>query len=294
LVQRRPTLIAGAIVVAVIAAGLQFNIAGPAVRAGKPARIVSLNLCTDEMVLRLADRENVASVTWLSRDPANSNVAGLAAQVPINHGLAEEVIPLDPDFIVAGIYTARTAIALLKRAGMPVQEVGVANSIDEVRKQYRDVADMLGERERGEQVIAAMDRRLAALANDRPAKRPRAVVLNPNGVTVGPGTLADDIMTRAGFENLAATLKIDNYGTLSLETIATNEVDVVIVSGSRDGPPAMATEVLKHPVLAALKARTRIAVMPNRLWNCGGPALVDAIELLARVAAEVRGEAAPQ
>lgn len=292
--QRRPTLIAGAIVVAVIAAGLQFNIAGPAVRAGKPARIVSLNLCTDEMVLRLADRENVASVTWLSRDPANSNVAGLAAQVPINHGLAEEVIPLDPDFIVAGIYTARTAIALLKRAGMPVQEVGVANSIDEVRKQYRDVADMLGERERGEQVIAAMDRRLAALANDRPAKRPRAVVLNPNGVTVGPGTLADDIMTRAGFENLAATLKIDNYGTLSLETIATNEVDVVIVSGSRDGPPAMATEVLKHPVLAALKARTRIAVMPNRLWNCGGPALVDAIELLARVAAEVRGEAAPQ
>ena len=292
--QRRPTLIAGAIVVAAIAAGLQFNIAGPAVRAGKPARIVSLNLCTDEMVLRLADRENVASVTWLSRDPANSNVAGLAAQVPINHGLAEEVIPLDPDFIVAGIYTARTAIALLKRAGMPVQEVGVANSIDEVRKQYRDVADMLGERERGEQVIAAMDRRLAALANDRPAKRPRAVVLNPNGVTVGPGTLADDIMTRAGFENLAATLKIDNYGTLSLETIATNEVDVVIVSGSRDGPPAMATEVLKHPVLAALKARTRIAVMPNRLWNCGGPALVDAIELLARVAAEVRGGAAPQ
>jgi iron complex transport system substrate-binding protein len=291
--QWRPTLIAGATFVAAVAAALQFGVAGPAVRAAKPARIVSLNLCTDEMVLRLADREQVASVTWLARDPANSNVADLAAQVPINHGLAEEIIPLAPDFAIAGVYTARTAVALLKRAGMSVHEVGVADSIDEVRKQYRDVAEMLDERERGEQIIAAIDQRLGALANANSARRPRAVVLNPNGVTVGPGTLADEVMTRAGFENLAATLKIDNYGTLPLETIATNAVDVVIVSASRDGPAAMATEVLKHPVLAALKGRTRIAVMPNRLWNCGGPALADAIELLTRVAAEFRAGAVP-
>src|SRR5438105_636540 len=33
---------------------------GPA----KPRRVVSINLCVDEMVLRLADRQNIASVTW--------------------------------------------------------------------------------------------------------------------------------------------------------------------------------------------------------------------------------------
>ena len=84
--------------------------------AGKPQRIVSINLCADELVLRLADPRNIASVTWLSRNPDSSNVAQLAAQVPINHGLAEEIIPLDPDLVIAGIYTARTAVALLKRA----------------------------------------------------------------------------------------------------------------------------------------------------------------------------------
>ena len=65
---------------------------------GKPRRIVSLNMCVDELVLRLAEPQNIASVTWLSRDPKNSNVAALAARIPVNHGLAEEIIPLNSGF----------------------------------------------------------------------------------------------------------------------------------------------------------------------------------------------------
>ena len=64
----------------------------------------------------------------------------------------------------------------------------------------------------------------------------------------------------------------------------TENVEVLIVSASRDGPPAMATEVLKHPVIARIADRTRVVVMPDALWNCGGPAIVDAIELLTGVA----------
>jgi hypothetical protein len=34
-----------------------------------------------------------------------------------------------------------------------------------------------------------------------------------------------------------------------------------------------------------------VVVMPGRLWNCGGPAVVEAIERLMQVAGEVRTEA---
>src|ERR1700741_2626109 len=95
---------------------------------GKPQRIVSLNMCVDELVLRLAQPQNVASVTWLSRDPGNSNVADAAARIPINHGLAEEIIPLQPDLVIAGVYTARPAVAMLKRTDVPVSEVDVPKS----------------------------------------------------------------------------------------------------------------------------------------------------------------------
>ena len=218
----------------------------------KPTRIVSMNLCTDELVLRLVDLKNIASVTWLSRSPSNSNMSELSALVPINHGLAEEIIPQNPDLVLAGTFTTRTAVALLKRTGVPLREVPIAQNLDEVRRQYRDYAEILGERERGERIVAEMDDRLAKLAAEPPSVRPSAVVLNPNGVTVGEGTLADDIMTRAGLRNVAAHLKIDNYNQIPLETIVTQGVEILIVSATRDGPPAMATEVLKHPVIARI------------------------------------------
>jgi iron complex transport system substrate-binding protein len=258
---------------------------------GKPRRIVSLNMCVDELVLRLADPQNIASVTWLSRDPTNSNVAELAAQIPVNHGLAEEIIPLKPDLVIAGVYTARTAVAMLKRVGIPVAEIDVPNSLDDVRRQIREVAALVGERDKGEAVIAKMDAGLASLPPPSRAARPRAIVLNPNGVTVGKGTLVDELMRRAGLTNVAADLTIDNYGQIPLETVVANAVDVLILSASRDGPPAFATEILRHPVLAALADRTRVVVLPGRLWNCGGPTVLEAIERLARVADEVRGEA---
>jgi iron complex transport system ATP-binding protein len=210
--------------------------------AHKPTRIVSVNLCTDELLLRLADRKNIASVTWLAATSSGSNVADLATQIPTNHGLAEELIPLDPDLVVAGIYTARAAVALLKRTGIPVLDLDVPRS-SEIRAQYRQVGQALGEEERAERVIAEMDTRLAAIPVNQTSPRPRAMAFNPNGYTIGKGTLADEIITRAGMENLSATLGIDKYSQISLETAVTNALDVLIVSADRDGPPAMATEM---------------------------------------------------
>ena len=78
---RRPILIAVALLSALAHLGASDA-------PGKPRRIVSLNMCVDELVLRLADPQNIASVTWLSRDPKNSNVAELGAGIAVNHGLA--------------------------------------------------------------------------------------------------------------------------------------------------------------------------------------------------------------
>ena len=60
--------------------------------AGKPQRIVSLNLCADELLLRLVDRERIASITWFSRQPGFSTVTAQAVTVPVNRALAEEIV----------------------------------------------------------------------------------------------------------------------------------------------------------------------------------------------------------
>ncbi|MDQ8727728.1 ABC transporter substrate-binding protein [Bradyrhizobium sp. LHD-71] len=254
--------------------------------AGAAQKIVSLNLCTDELLLRLADRPRIASVTWLSRDPATSNVAALAERVPVNYGSAEQVVVSNPDLVLAGTFTTRVTVSMLKRTAVPVVEFGVPRSLDEVRQQIRDVAALVQAEDKGKQLIDEINRRIDAVASKARAVRPTAVVLNPNGATVARGTLADQVMTAAGLENIAARLNIDNYGEIPLEMVALHQVDVLIVSASRDGPPSQATEMLRHPILSKL-ARTRIVVLPGRLWNCGGPGVAEAVERLDAVATDV-------
>ena len=262
--------------------------------AGIPKRIVSLNLCTDELVLRLADRANIASITWLSKDAISANVVDLAADVPVNHGLAEEIIPLDPDLVVAGTFTARTAVAMLKATRFPVTEFGVAHDVADVRSGIRKMAALVGEPARGEALVASFDERLAEIGTPAPGRRPTALVFNANGFTVGAGTLVDDIMGRAGLDNVAAHMKLGNYSQLPLEIAVRSDVDILIISARRDGPPSLATALLDHPVLSKLGPKTHIVVLPTNLWSCGGPEVAEAIARLRAAAQDVvTGGASP-
>jgi iron complex transport system substrate-binding protein len=270
----------GAALLIALAMGLMPAPAGSADAPAKPRRIVSLNMCTDELVLRLADVDAIASVTWLSQDPRNANLAEVARSIPANHGLVEQVLALKPDLVVAGAFTTRSTVGLLKRVGAPLREFGVPRNLAEVRAQVLDMARTLGEPERGEALAAAIDSRLARLAARQPREWLKALVLRPNGFTVGRGSLVDEILTRAGFVNLAADLGIDNYGQIALETVALGGADILILNTTPDGPPSLAHEILHHPVLAKLGDRVKRVALPSKLWTCAGPAVIDAIELL--------------
>ncbi|APT34867.1 ABC transporter substrate-binding protein [Methylobacterium phyllosphaerae] len=93
--------------------------------AAAPVRVVSMNLCADELVLRLADRDQVLAVTYLARDSRGSTVATEAVGLPVTRGLTEEVVALKPDLVIAGAFTTRTTVGMLKRVGAPVLELGV-------------------------------------------------------------------------------------------------------------------------------------------------------------------------
>ncbi len=244
----------------------------------KPRRIVSLNLCADELVVALADRAHIASLTYLARDPIGSTVAQAAAGIPVNYGLAEEIVPLAPDLVIAGAFTTRTTVRLLQRLGIPVLELSVPATPEAAAAQIRAVAARIGEPQRGEALARRLEAGLAALPPP-PAQRPAAVVVRPNGFTAGAGSMADALMERAGLDNLARRHRTDRMGQWSVEEIVTAQPDVLITDAAPGAPPSLAQEVLRHPALVASPAR-RVSV-PGRLWACAGPELVDAARLLA-------------
>jgi iron complex transport system substrate-binding protein len=274
---------------------LIWSLAGVATHAaGEPSRpprsIVSLNLCTDQLVLALADREAVRSVTWLARDPQNAVMAAAAADVPINHGLAEEIIPFAPDLVVAGIYTTRTTVALLKRFGLAVLEVDVPQSLPAIFAQIRTVAQALGHPERGEMMVTAMMAALTALGPVPAEPWPVAVVYHPNSFAAGRGSLIDDLLTRAGLRNLAVELALPHYGRLSLDVLVLGQPDLLVLNTRDDLTPSLMHQVLRHPVLAKAFPHMQTLVMPPRLWSCAGPWVVDAIAQLRAAARRLAGK----
>ena len=260
-------------------------IAAPAI--AKPQRVVSLNQCADELALRLADRNVVASVTWLSQDPLNSEMATVAAASPANHGLAEEALAYRPDLILVGPFTDPATVALLKRVGEPVAEVGMPRTLDEARRQIHDVAAALGERGRGEALIDEVDSALRRAAADPRLPRLRAVVLEPNGVTAGPGSLTDEILARAGLINVAVN-SADHQ--VPLEVLARLDADVLILDRDKSGGPSLAGAILDHPVVRALARRMIVVSLPSRLWTCAGPEIAEAVRRLVAATATARAE----
>ncbi|MFG1431584.1 ABC transporter substrate-binding protein [Xanthobacter sp. V2C-8] len=251
--------------------------------AAPPRRIVSLNLCADELALRLAPRGSVISVTSLAADPVSSTVTDLAAGIPANRGLAEEVVPLAPDLVLAGAFTTRSTVALLQRFGIPVMELTIPTSLEEGYAQIRAVAARLGVPEKGEEMVREIEDAIAA-APPPPHPAPRTVVLRPNGFTVGRDSLPDDLMRRAGLDNVAARLSPDKLGQLSLEEILAARPDVLVVDDEPGAPPSLAREMMRHPAIAEALAHGRVAPMPLRLWACVGPQLGEAFTRLSKAA----------
>lgn len=244
--------------------------------SARPQRIVSLNLCADQLLVALADRDQIAGLTHNAADPQMSAVAAATRGLPILDGSAERILATNPDLVIGMPARRNPAIAILKAQHYPAVDLKSADSYADIVTSIRTVAQAIGHAERGEAMIARMDRDLTALPR---APRPRvAAYYQRRGYMTGTGTLVDDLMTRAGLRNLAADLGKPAIAQISLEEMVAARPDYLIVESATDRITDQGTEMLHHP---ALRNIPRIS-LPQAWTVCGGPAYVQAAQALSR------------
>ena len=231
-------------------------------------RVVSLNLCTDQMLVLLAP-EKIAALSPLARDPALSFVAARAASLPVTRVAAEAILRLHPDLVLAAPWGAQTTLAILQEEGIPVARIDLPQDFPAIRTQTRALGRLLGHSERAEALVAAMDATLDALPN--PTRRTTALAIEPRGYTAPSGTMMDAVLRAAGLINVSTGRPV------SLETLVRHPPDLLVVP-AEPGYPSLATDMLDNPVLSGLPRR---AVPPN-LTICAGPFTAQAAVLLAR------------
>ena len=241
-----------------------------------PQKIVSLNLCTDQLLMLLADPNQIVSLSKIVDDQNVSFLAKRSAEFKKNRGDAEEIFVNNPDLVVAGVYTEKATVQILQSLGVRVEIFPIEQNFDDIVKNIRKMGLLIGHSDRAKRMIDDFNFRLEELRSGI-SERPRAAIYSANGYTTGTDTLSGQILKTAGFRNITEEVGMSFGGTLPLETLVMLKPDLVITGKAYPGH-SRSEEILKHPALRPFKAITQT----DAKWVCGTPAVLDAVEELQR------------
>ena len=246
-------------------------------------RIASLNLCTDLLLLELVPRDRIVSLSYWAADPNMSYLAEKAKGMHLNHSLAEEIVPLAPDLVLAGQFSNLQVVSLLRQVGYRVEVMTVPLTLAGLQQHLEDFGRLVGEPERASALAQNIAGALAAIQERAQAARsapPLAVVYGPQGVSPGRDTLIDNLLQLTGYRNLAAERGLESYGSLSLEALVMAEPDVLVIDDMVANRHSLAQKALDHPALRSRFTDRQIMTLPANLTACVGPTVVEAAERL--------------
>lgn len=249
-------------------------------RAGAPSRVVSFNLCADQLVLALADPAQIAGLSPYAADPALSVMADKAGPFRRLDWQAEAAIPLDPDLVLIGSWDRPATQRMLGRLGVRVEKLDTVSDFDAAKREIAHVSSLLGHPDRGEALIAKLDAARARLAAASPGAGMTALVIERGGFTAGPQTLAATLLRAANFATPAG-VTAGSGGFLPLEKLLTLKPDVIFLKDPPLAPRDQGSLYVTHPALQALYPPQRRIDLPTRYTMCGGPALIAAFDYLA-------------
>lgn len=261
-------------------AGLALLLMALPAAAQTPQRVVTLNLCLDQMALRLAAPGQLVGVSYLSQDPHLSVLADHAAAIEPVRESVETILTLRPDLVILGKDSHARLKRLLRDADIRVLELPWATSIEEAVTVIEQMAVALGREGAGRTLIAGMREQRRRLTWTG-ASLGTAIHLEANRGTSGKGSLMDELLRLSGFRNLAADLGIGSFGRVSLETVLAGQPDLLVLDGAANASPARATEFVGHHALLALAGKAKLASVPTRYSICAGPDNFEVMRLLA-------------
>jgi iron complex transport system substrate-binding protein len=162
--------------------------------------------------------------------------------------------------------------------------------LDGVLRDIRLLGQITGAEARAEALAGEMSARISEIVSQvEGAPRRRvfyvfdATDLN-NPWTAGPGSFANDLVTLAGGENIAAVAPAP-WVQFSIEAIVSADPEIIIADASMGTAVVSLEELRAHPAwqeMAAVK-ENRVYVVNGDLVNRPGPRIVQGLEAIAKI-----------
>lgn len=244
-------------------------------------RAMSINACADHLLYALADKEQIVSLSHYARDRFTSPIYENVRDIPINHASAEEILKERPDILFQSPVEKPLIGDISKTLNIKTYWFGVPNSAEEAMKLVDIAGAALGQKARATNLNNRI-REAIIPAKQRPV---RALILFQGGFSAGENTLIDDLMSRAGFHNMARDFNIGNWGKVNSEQIIANPPELLIIAtGSANGAPSQ--KAMNHKAFNAKQLGIKFASFPSQYAYCGGPVIIDLANHLKQIRRE--------
>ncbi len=246
-----------------------------------PRRIVSMNPCVDAILREVAEPSQIAAISHYSQDPRATSVPLQWAQsYPAVGDAAEDVLSVRPDLVIAGPHIAPETLGALKRLGVPLLSTNVPATVKESEVQIAEIAARIGQPERGRVLIGRIGQAVARMKMGT-GPRPSALIWQDAGLVPGTGTLADELLRRAGFRSASGEMKLAQWDMVSVEQILLDPPDILLTGAAGMESDGASRGDARYPVLAKTKGRIMIAEFSSRLLHCAGPTIIETAEHLS-------------
>ncbi len=244
---------------------------------GGPKRIVSLDFCADQYVLKLSDRDSIVALSP-DAEKSFSYLRDQAAGIQQVRPIVETILELQPDLVVRSYGGGPNINQFLSSVGIPVLNIGWAGDVTGIKQVTREVATGLGVPARGESLVAEMEARIAALPSRNSPDV--ALYMTPSGATSGPGSLVHNLLEIAGLSNFETE---PGWRSLPLEELAYQKPDLVAAAFfNTHGNDPSSWSAMRHPIARSQLTELPTVYLDGAWMSCGAWFVVDAIEALAK------------
>lgn len=241
--------------------------------ASRTVQAASLNLCTDEYLLLLAQPQQIVGISYLSQQPEESALWRQARRYKGNRGSIEDVLPLRPSLLLTMGGGGRATALLARRMHLQVIDLPYAANFEGIAGNLRLVASALGRPTSAAPWIA----RLNALQASAPRQAKDTIWISGGGWSISPDSLAAKWLRLAGYQQRALP-----GGRASLEVLLTKPPSILIKSSYRSDQISGGQRWLDNPIVR--HSRSRQLITDGRPWTCVGPLMIPEIERLQKAA----------
>ena len=238
-------------------------------------RIASLNLCTDELLLSLADPDQIISLTWLAREESLSTSFEPARRYHQNNGRASDVIPLNPDLVFLSEFSPANTSDLFEAVGIESVVVPEPRTTRQLMANIRAMSAAIDQVKKGEELISLFSSRLKSIAEHKNRQKISALLVSPGIASFGSRAVKIEILKMLNIQVLNQEKPSLANRYLSIEELTRSSPAFVIIDKYSGDYPSMSEEILSHPLI---QSSLNTIDVEAKDWLCSTHNLLDTIE----------------